>query len=60
MTSAVVSLLALLAAIGISLASRVNVGLIAIALAWSVGVYDGKPAEAIVAGFPSTSPGLSG
>lgn len=54
MTPAVVSLLALLVAIAISLASRVNVGLIAIALAWSVGVYDGKPAEAIVAGFPTS------
>jgi hypothetical protein len=54
MTPAVASLLALLAAIAISFASRVNVGLIAIPLAWAVGAYAGKPAETIVAGF-STS-----
>ena len=54
MTPATVSLLALLVAIAISFASRVNVGLIAIALAWAVGVYDGKAAETIVAGFPTS------
>ena len=54
MSPAVVSLLALLVAIAVSFASRVNVGLIAIALAWAVGVYDGKPAEAIVGGFPTS------
>lgn len=54
MNPAVASLLALLVAIAISLASRVNVGLIAIPLAWGVGVYAGKPAETIIGGFPTS------
>src|SRR5687768_3491909 len=52
---AVASLLALLVAIVISIVSRVNVGLIAIAFAWLVGVYvAGLGAEAVVRGFPSS------
>ena len=54
MTPAVVSLLALLVAIAISFASRVNVGLIAIPLAWGVGAYAGKPAETTIGGFPTS------
>lgn len=54
MNPAVASLLALLSAIAISFASRVNVGLIAIPLAWGVGVYAGKPAEMVIAGFPTS------
>src|SRR5882757_5014621 len=54
MTAAVISLLALLAAIVLSMVSRINVGLIAIAAAWVIGVYfaDMKP-EAVLNGFPA-------
>ena len=54
MNPAVASLLALLVAIAISFASRVNVGLIAIPLAWGVGAYAGKPAETTIGGFPTS------
>jgi di/tricarboxylate transporter len=51
---AIVSLLALLVAIVLSIVSRINVGLVAIGLAWLVGVYvaDLAPA-AVIRGFPS-------
>src|SRR6266511_2458097 len=52
MTPAAASLLALLAAIALSCTSRINVGLLAIALAWLVGVYAGR-VELATAGFPS-------
>lgn len=52
MTPAAASLLALLAAIALSCTSRINVGLLAIALAWLVGVYAGR-VELVTAGFPS-------
>lgn len=53
MNPALVSLLALLAAIIISMVSRLNIGLIAIALAWLVGVYvAGLKTDEVVAGFP--------
>jgi Na+/H+ antiporter NhaD/arsenite permease-like protein len=54
MSGAVASLLALVAAIVVSMVSRINVGLIAIAAAWLIGVYvvDMK-ADAVLAGFPS-------
>lgn len=53
MTAAVLSLLALLAAIIISMVSHRNVGLIALALAWLIGVYfAGLSAEEVMAGFP--------
>ena len=42
MTPAAVSLLALLAAIALSCTSRINVGLLAVALAWLVGIYAGR------------------
>jgi len=51
---AVVSLLALLAAIAISFASRINVGVVAIPLAWAAGVYGGRAADAVLSGFPSS------
>ena len=57
MNPAVVSLLALLIAIILSMTSRINVRLVAIALAWLVGVYvAGFKAEAVMSGFPVTSP----
>ena len=55
MNPAVASLLALVIAIVASIATRVNVGIIAVAFAWLVGVYvAGLGADAIVRGFPST------
>lgn len=49
------ALLALLVAIGLSMTTRVNVGLLAIALAWAIGVYGARMnVEAVIAGFPST------
>src|SRR5215218_2218653 len=53
MSAAVASLLALLAAIAISFASRLNVGVVAIPLAWAAGVYGGRTADAVLSGFPS-------
>jgi Na+/H+ antiporter NhaD/arsenite permease-like protein len=55
MNPALASVLALLAAIIISMVSRINVGVIAIALAWLVGVYlaEMKP-DTILAGFPAS------
>jgi di/tricarboxylate transporter len=44
---------ALLLAIAVSCTSRINVGLLAIPLAWAVGLYAGRPADVILAGFPS-------
>jgi di/tricarboxylate transporter len=54
MTASVLALLALLVAIGLSMTSRINVGLLGIALAWGIGVYAAhmKP-DAVIAGFPS-------
>jgi di/tricarboxylate transporter len=49
---AVASLLALLAAIIISFASRLNVGVVAIPLAWAAGAYAGRNADAVLSGFP--------
>jgi di/tricarboxylate transporter len=55
MNPAVASLVALLLAIVISVATRLNVGLVAIAFAWLVGVYiAGVRAEDVVSGFPSS------
>ncbi len=50
---AIASVLALLLAIAVSCTSRINVGLLAIPLAWAVGVYAGRPVDTILAGFPS-------
>jgi di/tricarboxylate transporter len=53
MNPAIASLLALLLAILLSMFSRLNVGLVSIALAWIVGTwFAGFKSEAVVAGFP--------
>jgi len=55
MSPALLALLALLLAITLSIATRVNVGLVSIALAWLVGVYaGGMNAEAVLRGFPAS------
>ena len=53
MSAATASLLALVGAIVISFTSRVNVGLVAIPLAWVVGAYAGFRPDAVLAGFPT-------
>jgi di/tricarboxylate transporter len=54
MNLAVVSVCALALAVLISCFSRLNVGVLAIAMAWIVGVYlGGLPVSAVMAGFPS-------
>jgi di/tricarboxylate transporter len=51
---AVASLLALLAAIILSCTSQLNVGLLAMALVWLIGVFvAGWPADAVAGGFPT-------
>ncbi|HEX4945958.1 MAG TPA: SLC13 family permease [Blastocatellia bacterium] len=55
MNPALASVLALLLAIILSMVSRLNIGVLAIALAWIVGVFiAGMKAEAVMAGFPAT------
>jgi Na+/H+ antiporter NhaD/arsenite permease-like protein len=55
MTGAIASLLALLAAIVVSMVSRINVGLLAIAAAWIIGVYVvGMKPDAVLGGFPAS------
>src|SRR5687767_2769451 len=54
MTPALASLLALLLAIVLSFVSRVNVGLLALPLAWAVGAYAGRPSDAVIGGFPTS------
>ncbi len=54
LTPALVSLLALVAAIVLSCTSQLNVGLIAIAAGWLIGTYvAGWPADTVAAGFPT-------
>lgn len=54
MNIALASLLALLLAIILSMVSHVNVGLVALALAWLVGVVlAGMKPEAVMTGFPA-------
>lgn len=54
MSAAVLSLIALLVVIGFSLTSRINVGVLAVALAWPIAVFvAGWKAEALMAVFPS-------
>lgn len=53
MSGAAAALAALLAAIVLSCTSRVNVGLLAIALAWALGTYTAQPAEQVLSGFPA-------
>jgi len=51
---ALLAVLALLLAIGLSMTTRVNVGLLAIALSWTIGVYSAHmTADAVIAGFPA-------
>jgi di/tricarboxylate transporter len=48
------SLIAFLAAVGLSCTSRINVGLIALALSWGVGsLVAGMKSEVVAAGFPA-------
>ena len=54
MSAATISVCALLLVIAISCTSRINVGLLAIPIAWLVGVYAGRPADAVLAGFPTS------
>jgi di/tricarboxylate transporter len=55
MSPAVLALLALLVAIVLSMTARVNVGLLAIALAWVIGVYAADmKADVVIAGFPAS------
>ena len=55
MSPAVLSLLALLVVIGFSLTARINVGVLAIALAWPIAMFSaGWKADALVAVFPSS------
>lgn len=53
--AAVLALLAFLLAIGLSMTARVNVGLLAMALAWAVGVYAAHmKVDALIQGFPGS------
>jgi di/tricarboxylate transporter len=52
---AAISLAALILALALSCTTTVNVGVLAIVLAWIVGVYfGGMPVEQIIGGFPSS------
>ena len=54
MSAALVSLLALIAAIALSMTTRINVGIVAMVFAWIVGVYAGHlTVDAVIRGFPS-------
>ena len=54
MNVAWISLAALMIAVTLSMVTKVNVGVIAIALAWIVGVYiGGLPLNTVVGGFPA-------
>jgi Na+/H+ antiporter NhaD/arsenite permease-like protein len=54
MNVAVISVCALVLAVAVSCVSRLNVGVLSLALAWIVGVYvAGMPLTAVMAGFPS-------
>ncbi len=54
MNLAVISVCALALAVLVSCVSRLNVGVLAVALAWIVGVYIGAlPVNTVMAGFPS-------
>jgi Na+/H+ antiporter NhaD/arsenite permease-like protein len=52
---AILSLIALLVAIALSMATRLNVGIAAMAFAWLIGTYAaGLGAEQVAAGFPAS------
>jgi Na+/H+ antiporter NhaD/arsenite permease-like protein len=53
--SAILSLIALLVAIALSMATKLNVGVLAMAFAWLIGTYvAGLRVEQVAAGFPSS------
>ena len=55
-TLAILSVCALALAVLVSCISRLNVGVLALALAWIVGVYiGGMPVATIMSGFPVSS-----
>ena len=55
MTPAVMALIALLAAILLSITTRLNVGIVALAAAWVLGTwFTGTGAEQVIRGFPSS------
>ena len=55
MNPAVLSLIALIVALALSMSSRINVGWLALAFAWLIGVYQaGMRPDAVMAGFPVT------
>ena len=55
MNPAILSLVALIVAIAISMASKLNVGVLAMALAWLIGTYvAGFRVEQVAAGFPAS------
>lgn len=55
MSPAALSLIALLVVVAVSLTSRLNVGVLAVALAWAVGVFAaGWKVEQVMATFPSS------
>ena len=55
MNPAILSLIALLIAIALSMASKLNVGVLAMAFAWLIGTYvAGWKVEQVAAGFPSS------
>ena len=55
MNAALLSLVALLVAIALSMASKLNVGVLAMAFAWLIGTYvAGFRPEQVAAGFPSS------
>ena len=55
MSPAVLSLIALLVAIVLSMATKLNVGVLAMAFAWLIGTYvAGWPVNQVAAGFPSS------
>jgi di/tricarboxylate transporter len=54
MNLAVISVAALILAVVVSCVSQLNVGVLAVALAWIVGVYiGGQPVSTVMGGFPS-------
>jgi di/tricarboxylate transporter len=53
MSPAVLALIAFLLAIALSMTTRINVGLLAIALAWLIGALAGIGTDGLIAGFPS-------
>ena len=55
MSPAVLSLVALIVALAVSMTSRINVGWLGLAFAWLIGVYAaGLRVDAIMAGFPTS------